>query len=433
MPRRLPIAPKAPPSAVHLPLAPDVRACDSVRPDYVVWEITLRCDLACRHCGSRAGRARPDELSTDEALDLIRQMADLGVEDATIIGGEAYLRDDWAVLARALTDAGIGCTMTTGGRALTPERVKMAKDAGVESVSVSIDGLESTHDWLRALDGSWAAAMRALENLAAADLPRSVNTQMCGLNLRQLEPLLERIAAFDIHSWQIQITVAMGRAADYPELLLQPWRMLELMPLVARVAARTEALDIRLWPASNIGYFGPYESLLRYDHPDTHQTGCEAGRRTMGIEANGDIKGCPSLPTDGYVGGNVRAHSLRDIWERADALRFTRERDASGLWGRCASCYYKDACKAGCTWTGHVLFGKRGNNPYCHHRALELLREGRRERIELARPAPGLPFDHAEYRLIEEPFPAELIERAREVAESGEGWISSDEFELPSD
>jgi hypothetical protein len=71
-----------------------------------------------------------------------------------------------------------------------------------------------------------------------------------------------------------------------------------------------------------------------------------------------------------------------------------------------------------------VLFGRRGNNPYCHHRALELLREGRRERIELREAAPGEPFDHATYELIEEAWPAELLVRAREVVEREGGWIS---------
>jgi radical SAM protein with 4Fe4S-binding SPASM domain len=292
-------------------------------------------------------------------------------------------------------------------------------------VSVSIDGLAATHDHLRALDGSHAAALRALGHLRDAELPRSVNTQLNGYNLGDIEALLERIAAYEIHSWQIQITVAMGRAADHPELLLQPWQMLELMPLVARLDARCKELGVRLWPASNIGYFGPHETMLRWDHADGHQTGCEAGTRTLGIEANGDIKGCPSLPTADYVGGNVREHALRDIWERAAALRFNRTERTDELWGHCADCYYAETCKAGCTWTGHVLFGRRGNNPYCHHRALELLDRGRRERLELAAAAPGEPFDHARYELVEEPWPADLVERARAVVDGERRWISA--------
>src|SRR5712671_4515982 len=72
-PRRLPLAPHAAPGRRHLPLAPASRPRDrQARPIYAVWEITLACDLACRHCGSRAGRARPDELSTEACLDLVR-------------------------------------------------------------------------------------------------------------------------------------------------------------------------------------------------------------------------------------------------------------------------------------------------------------------------------------------------------------------------
>jgi MoaA/NifB/PqqE/SkfB family radical SAM enzyme len=86
------------------PLTAEARQVDRQhRPIYAVWEITLACDLACRHCGSRAGRQRPDELSTAEALDLVAQMAALGVKEVTLIGGEAYLRDDWLEIVRAMS------------------------------------------------------------------------------------------------------------------------------------------------------------------------------------------------------------------------------------------------------------------------------------------------------------------------------------------
>jgi MoaA/NifB/PqqE/SkfB family radical SAM enzyme len=94
--RKLPHAPTEAEVRRHLPLSHESRALDQCwRPSVAVWELTLCCDLACRHCSSRAGYARGDELSTSEALDLVRQLADLGVLDVTLIGGEAYLREDW--------------------------------------------------------------------------------------------------------------------------------------------------------------------------------------------------------------------------------------------------------------------------------------------------------------------------------------------------
>src|SRR5262245_17164983 len=88
---------------------------DYSRSAYAVWEITLACNLACVTCGSRAGPARPDELTTAEALDLVRQLAEVGIGEVTLIGGEAFLRPDWLEIARAINDHGMICGLTTGG------------------------------------------------------------------------------------------------------------------------------------------------------------------------------------------------------------------------------------------------------------------------------------------------------------------------------
>ncbi len=404
--RELPIAPHAKPFQKHLPLA-DARPEDSQwRPIYAVWEITLKCDLACRHCGSRAGQARPDELSTAEALDLVRQMAELGVKEVTVIGGEAYLRDDWTEIIAEVRKHGMQSTMTTGGRGITPERALAAKRAGLQSASVSIDGNEATHDRLRGVRGSYASALEALRNLSSAGIGVSVNTQINRLSVPDLPDVLETLIAAGCHSWQIQFTVAMGRGADEPEVLLEPYDLDVVYPLIARLKMRADEAGVRLWPGNNIGYFGPYESLLRGGLPRGHTASCGAGRGTLGIEADGTIKGCPSLTTHGWAGGNVREHPLRDIWERAKPLRYTRDRTVEDLWGFCRTCYYADECRAGCTWTGDVLFGRPGNNPFCHHRVLELKKRGRRERLVQVEAAPGQPFDNGRFEIVEEDIPA---------------------------
>jgi radical SAM protein with 4Fe4S-binding SPASM domain len=222
----------------------------------------------------------------------------------------------------------------------------------------------------------------------------------------------------------VQLTVAMGRAVDEPALLLEPYQVIEVMAVLARLKPKADANKIMLWPGNNIGYFGPYETLLKGNMPRGHMNSCGAGRSTLGIEANGDIKGCPSLPTADYVGGNIRDYSLQQIWEQSKPLRFTRDRTVEDLFGFCRDCYYNDTCRAGCSWTTHVLFGKPGNNPYCHHRALELLREGKRERIVKVSEATGQPFDHGKFDIVLEDWPADVKSRAEELVKTGEGWLS---------
>ena len=109
----------------------------------------------------------------------------------------------------------------------------------------------------------------------------------------------------------------------------------------------------------------------------------EAACVPLGVEANGDIKGCSAMASQGYVGGNVRDKSIREIWDTAPELHITRKFAIDDLWGYCRSCYYAETCKGGCVWTSSTLLGKTGNNPYCHHRALEMLRGNQRERLTL--------------------------------------------------
>jgi radical SAM protein with 4Fe4S-binding SPASM domain len=375
---------------------------DRWHPVIAVWEITLRCDLACRHCGSRAGHARPDELSTAECLDLVRQLAELGTREVAIIGGEAYLRDDWLLILRAIKDRGMLPTMTTGGRGLTAERARSAAEAGLFSASVSVDGDEQTHDRLRGVSGSYRSAFDALANLKQAGVHVTVNTQINRLSMPHLSHVLDRMIEVGARSWLMQITVAMGRAADEPDVLLQPYDLLELFPLLSELKERADRARIRLIPGSNVGYFGPYEEQLRGTTRCGHSTGCGAGRASIGIEADGTIKGCPSLPSVAWAGGNVRDLPLAEIWRRATPLRYTRDRTVKDLWGYCATCYYADACRAGCTWTSDVLFGRPGNNPYCHHRALEMQVAGKRERLVRVEAPPGQPFDHGRFELVVE-------------------------------
>jgi radical SAM protein with 4Fe4S-binding SPASM domain len=313
--------------------------------------------------------------------------------------------------------------MVTGGRGMTRDRAKMAKDARLMSVSVSIDGTTKTHDSLRGLVGSQAAALEAMTNLAEAGVQVSANTQIGRRNRRELENIVEDIGSRGAHAWQLQITVAAGRVTDDPSLLLEPFHLLEVMPSIARLKPRAEHLGVRLWPANNLGYFGPFEASLRSGWPLGRRGSCGAGRYVLGVEADGAVKGCPSLPTTAYTGGNLRDHSLQDIWERAEPLRFTRNERIGELWGRCRSCYYAEACLGGCSWTAHSLFGKRGNNPFCHHRALELLREGRRERLRLVDAGTRAPFEHGIFEVFEEEWEPAELERARAVTAGTEQWL----------
>jgi radical SAM protein with 4Fe4S-binding SPASM domain len=406
MRRRLPVIDRLPDPGTrrYLPAEDSASPTEAPRPTLAVWELTLACDHRCLHCGPRAAKARPDELDTEECLRLVAELAELGVGEVVLIGGEAYLRDDFLLVVRACREHGMAVTMTTGGWGLTAERCAAAKEAGLRGVSVSIDGLEDSHDHARNRPGSWRRAFQALRNAKGAGLPIACNTQINQRTGNELLALLELIAAEGIYAWQIQFTMAHGNAADHPELLVQPYMLLPIYAEIDRVIERCRELRIKLWPANNVGYFGAMEQRLRYHQTrGKHFRGCKAGIKTIGIESNGQIKSCPSLGGPTNLGGSWREHGLRALWERSPEIAYTRHRTVDDLWGYCRECYYAETCMAGCTATAEPLRGRPGNNPYCLHRAEEMERMGMRERLEPVREAPDVPFANALFRLIREP------------------------------
>jgi radical SAM protein with 4Fe4S-binding SPASM domain len=392
----------------RLPLVSDV---DGFRPAYVVWELTLRCDHACAHCGSRAGGARPDELTREKALAVVDELADMGAREVVLIGGEAYLHDGFLDIVRKLKARGIRATMTTGGKGITAALAREMKAAGVHAVSVSVDGLAHEHNLIRQSPRSFEGAIAALGHLRAAGITIAANTNINRVNQPVLEALFDVLTGVGISAWQVQITVPLGRAADRPQMLLQPYDLLDVVPRLASLKRRAFARGITMMPGNNLGYFGPDEALLRSPHdvsidgaPRDHWQGCQAGRMVMGIESDGGVKGCPSLQSSHYVGGTLKDRSLQDLWRTTPQLAFNRARGVDDLWGFCRTCPFAEACKGGCTFTAHALFGRPGNNPYCHFRARTLAAQGQRERLVPGEPAAGVPFDNGLFDVVVEPL-----------------------------
>jgi radical SAM protein with 4Fe4S-binding SPASM domain len=190
------------------------------------------------------------------------------------------------------------------------------------------------------------------------------------------------------------------------------------MPLLLQL--KREILDpsgVQLFLGNNIGYFGPLERALRYGGENGHQwSGCMAGRAALGLEADGTLKGCPSLPTEAYGAGSVRDMPIETMWRESARIKELGTRTRADLWGFCATCDHADRCLAGCTWTAHALFGRPGNNPFCHHRALSLAAAGKRERITIVERAPGRPFDYGRFELVEEPIETALPDEEVDAA-----------------
>jgi radical SAM protein with 4Fe4S-binding SPASM domain len=372
-------------------------------PRTCVWEITTRCNLRCVHCECSAGTPRPDELSSEEALALCGQLAELGTKKVSLSGGEPLMRKDWPLIAERLKALDIETHLITNGLLLTPAVARRCVELGLDWVSISIDGLMSTHDSIRRYPRSSPATgarttgarttgarttgarttgarttgtspfRRAFEALALArskGLRTSVVTHINGRNLGELGELHALLALLPIDGWQLQLGSPQGRMLQAePGYLVTP----EQLPEIARFVAAHQDQPFRVVVTDDVGYYTEQEGLLRdFDqHCYPFWVGCYAGILAMAIESDGGVKGCPSLPST-FTEGNVRARSLRQIWEDPAAFAYNRQWDSHKLRGFCRRCDYRRLCRAGCTSFALASTGSIYENRHCLHRVQTL-------------------------------------------------------------
>lgn len=325
-----------------------------------VWEITLACCFSCKYCGSKGGKARENELSTKECLDIADQLADLGCRRVSMIGGEVFMRKDWKQIVSRLTEHNIAVNIITNGYIFSDELIDDIKEVSVESVSVSLDGPEKIHDKYRQ-EGSYLRAVRAINVLGAAGIPVSVITTLNRENSQYLEKLLEILIKSPIYAWQLQACSPMGNAAnggiDYA---------FDVKRVIRFVEENAGEVSFALGVADNIGYFTPSEGSIRGNlSGEAYFKGCLAGICSIGIDSVGNVRGCESMYDEKFNEGNLRKQSLREIWENPDNFSYNRNFSPDLLTGKCSTCEMGKYCAGGCRSYNYFVHGKLYEAPFC--------------------------------------------------------------------
>jgi radical SAM protein with 4Fe4S-binding SPASM domain len=326
-------------------------------------ELTLRCPCRCLTCGSAAGKARASELGHDEWLDVIAALADLGCRRISLVGGEPLLYPLWVDLVRAGRARGLVIDMVTSGQGMDADVASRMVDAGLNSVTVSVDGLQATHDRQRAIPDAFAQALRAIRCADRAGLKVGVTTQVNRENAGELEELAPVLEDAGVLGWQLQLTLPMGRAETHRHLTLAPDDMPALLRLLRRLALRP---GLRPHLTDNLGYCTTDDVALRtiqggFPRP---WLGCRAGLDAIGITSDGRIKGCLSMP-DACSEGSVRERSLSDVWNDPRAFAYNRSFAPENLAGACATCEEARRCRGGCTTAALTAHGRPGISTRC--------------------------------------------------------------------
>lgn len=319
------------------------------------WECTLKCNVRCRHCGSdcKSVSETPD-MPLEDFLNVIDKSITPHVDPhhtfIIISGGEPLMRPDLERCGTELMRRGYPWGMVTNGLALTKEKLAALMRAGLHSVTVSLDGLEEDHNWMRGHQHSFQRATEAIRNIAAdGRLAWDVVTCVNKRTIKQLDQIKQLLISLGVKHWRLFSIVPMGRAANEPELMLSNEEYKQMLDFI--VATREEGIIEAAYSCE--GFLGNYEGRVR-----NHLYRCEAGVSIASILIDGNISACTSVRGK-YYQGNIYKDDFWDVWEN----RFQPYRDRSWMkTGQCGDCKMWRYCEG----NGMHLRREDGSLMFCH-------------------------------------------------------------------
>ncbi|MFP3866559.1 MAG: heme b synthase [Desulfobacteraceae bacterium] len=334
----------------------------------LAWEITRRCNLACAHCRAAAGQGPyAGELTTEEGRALLDDLAGMGQVVVILTGGEPLLREDLLELAAYGTSLGLRMVAATNGTLLTPKIATDLKGAGIQRVSISIDGAEAaSHDRLRQVSGAFEGALRGIAACREAGLPFQINTTITQANRQELPAIYELALRLEAAAHHVFVLVPTGRGQEIKDLLLSPE---EYEATLHWLLARQREGRLHLKPTCAPQYYRLWrqeaaargEKISVTSHGMEAMTrGCLGGQGFAFVSYRGEVQPCGYLD---LLAGDIREAPFPEVYARSPLFQALRA--VNDYHGKCGRCEYRRVC-GGCRARAHALTGDvLGEDPLC--------------------------------------------------------------------
>lgn len=321
------------------------------------WECTLRCNMNCRHCGSDCKMAPAKDMPAEDFFRVIDDITPHVDPHKTFIiftGGEALLRPDLEACGLELYRRGFPWGVVSNGYLLDEAKLDALLRSGMHSMTISLDGFEDDHNWMRQNPHSFEHAANAVKLLVKEkeivwDIVTCVNPH----NIARLEEFKEWLVSIGVKRWRLFTIVPMGRAANDPELQLDDEQFRSVFEFIKKT--REEGRIHVNYGCE--GFVGPYELQVR-----DQMFYCRAGIEVASILNDGSISGCTSIRSN-FNQGNIYRDSFWDVWEHG----YQKYRDRS--WtkkGQCKDCKVFRYCEG----SGMHLYDDNEELRFCHYHRL---------------------------------------------------------------
>jgi radical SAM enzyme (rSAM/lipoprotein system) len=326
---------------------------------YLFWECTTRCNLHCLHCGSDCSQSSQfNDMPAEDFLKALYTIKNLSPGFTVVLtGGEPLLRDDIEACGREIRKRGMRWSMVTNGILYTKERHVSLLNAGMGALTISLDGLQESHNWLRnSLDG-FTRVVNAIELAAGSQrLNFDVVTCVNQRNIGELAQIRELLIQKKVKAWRLFTIIPIGRAVNHSELSLTDAQFVQLMDFITE-SRKSKGIDVKF---SCEGFVGKYEPKVR-----DSRFFCRAGINIGSILIDGSISACPNIDRS-LAQGNIYTDNFYETWE----TKFQPFRNRS--WtktGTCATCSnYTDCLGNGL----HNWHGDKQQVLVCHKEKIQI-------------------------------------------------------------
>ena len=329
---------------------------------YLFWECTLRCNLRCKHCGSDCKKEiSQKDMPLDDFLRVIDSITPHVNPHNTMIvltGGEPLMRKDIELCGRELYNRGYPWGLVSNGLAMSEKRLDSLIASGLRSVTISLDGLEVSHNIMRGDPNSFRCAYNAIKLLVnrEEDVIFDVVTCASSRTFCELSKLKDVLIEAGVKEWRIFTIFPIGRAADHEDLQLNPIEFKQLFDFI-RDTRREGRIKLNYGCE---GFLGNYEGEVRDNF-----FFCRAGVNIGSVLVDGSISACPNLRAN-FIQGNIYKDDFMSVWNSRYQIFRDRSWTKQGVCKDCKSFSY-------CQGNGMHLRDENGGLLFCH---LKRIQEG---------------------------------------------------------
>ncbi|MDI6786552.1 MAG: radical SAM protein [bacterium] len=354
-------------------------AFSNISSPIIVWNVTNKCNLNCIHCYIKAeNKEYQDELTTQEAKNLINNLAEINTPVLLFSGGEPLLREDIFELGLYAKNKGIRIVISSNGTLINNKMTEKIKDIGFQYVGVSIDGVKDTHNKFRGLNDGFQRAIKGIRSLKNANIKTGIRFTVNKNNYKELPEVIDIALKEGIDRFCMYHLVYSGRGRELLNRDISNEQREECVNFLINKALELEKTNSKIEILTTDNHV---DGIQIYNFVKKNKSrcldevmlllkmhgGCSAGKKIANIDSFGNVHPCQFWPEVSL--GNIKQQKFSQIWNNKNCSLLNMLRDKEKhLKGKCQDCDYNNIC-GGCRIRAYVKYGDYwAEDPACYYK-----------------------------------------------------------------